>query len=731
LRKDGIGLYMLNPDDAASIRNFIVYWCDLAAYCENGDPAVDYFCLYLNTVNFVANHGYAGDSTLSSTDPQFVVVDGDYHLKYSSHCINAGVPNVHNDPDGSRNDMGLYGGEYAWSPFYALIPLGANNFSGTLLQDTYRVSGNILITNNVHFTIEPGSILEFDADKGIVVESGGRITADGNGNLPITMNSYLGADRWNGINLEDGSLATATLSYISLDHAKNGVICENDTLNTPINHCDFTDCNGDATGSKGVYLDLSNTGVRQCTFSECEIGISLYRSGSKVDSNEVVVQDYGVFVNNSLSYDLEYNTLTNRQDNGNFGVYMVDAGAGWLIGNKIDSVSTGIYLENSDPKLRDNTVDTCGVGLHLISASQPVMTFITGGDANNRASLCDSNEVFITGTLYPLIYNGHNDLVKGGDHRYTIYSTVNNSQTYSYDVGGNFWDLDTRPEVRAVIYPPDFTGYTISVSTVDGTPNTYSLTEDSIAFGISLEAQNLYDQAYAFYQNLISDNPNDPLAITALRRMFCCAGALNNYNGLYDDYVQMASSINEPENLFNLNRMKGNTLRANGSYEEALTLFNELLQNTNNLTDSVFVLMDIENTLYDQQQAGGNGLSSLGNNFTAYMNRMQELRQILESTPNNQIGHAVEIPSEIQLMNAYPNPFNPQTNLSFSLPEANLMNLSIYDITGRLVATLVDGWRESGYHTVTFNASELASGLYFCRLKAGESLLIQKIVLLK
>ncbi len=89
------------------------------------------------------------------------------------------------------------------------------------------------------------------------------------------------------------------------------------------------------------------------------------------------------------------------------------------------------------------------------------------------------------------------------------------------------------------------------------------------------------------------------------------------------------------------------------------------------------------------------------------------------------------LPTEFAVSGPYPNPFNPATTLGFALPQAARVNLSIYDASGRLVATLADGWREAGTHQVTFDGSNLASGVYIYRLQAGSFAASGKMVLMK
>jgi hypothetical protein len=78
-----------------------------------------------------------------------------------------------------------------------------------------------------------------------------------------------------------------------------------------------------------------------------------------------------------------------------------------------------------------------------------------------------------------------------------------------------------------------------------------------------------------------------------------------------------------------------------------------------------------------------------------------------------------------------PNPFNPTTTISYELRTASDVKVSVYDVAGNLVATLVDGWREAGRQEVTFDGSQHGSGLYFVKMQAEGQTSTQKLVLLK
>ena len=90
-----------------------------------------------------------------------------------------------------------------------------------------------------------------------------------------------------------------------------------------------------------------------------------------------------------------------------------------------------------------------------------------------------------------------------------------------------------------------------------------------------------------------------------------------------------------------------------------------------------------------------------------------------------------DLPSDFALLGNYPNPFNATTSISFNLAEAAKVSLKVYDITGRLVTTLVEGQMDAGEHVVSWDASGVSSGVYFYKLTAGEYTATKSMNLLK
>ncbi len=89
------------------------------------------------------------------------------------------------------------------------------------------------------------------------------------------------------------------------------------------------------------------------------------------------------------------------------------------------------------------------------------------------------------------------------------------------------------------------------------------------------------------------------------------------------------------------------------------------------------------------------------------------------------------IPTQFGLSQNYPNPFNPLTTISFQLPRSVFINLSIYNLAGQLVKTLVNEHKNAGYHSVVWDASSVSSGIYLYRIEAGEFSKVRKCLVVK
>lgn len=88
-------------------------------------------------------------------------------------------------------------------------------------------------------------------------------------------------------------------------------------------------------------------------------------------------------------------------------------------------------------------------------------------------------------------------------------------------------------------------------------------------------------------------------------------------------------------------------------------------------------------------------------------------------------------PQKIKLSQNYPNPFNPSTNIEFTIPSTGLVNLTVFDVIGKEVAVLVNENRNSGTHSVNFNADHIPSGVYYYRLQTESGVIVKAMTLIK
>ena len=86
---------------------------------------------------------------------------------------------------------------------------------------------------------------------------------------------------------------------------------------------------------------------------------------------------------------------------------------------------------------------------------------------------------------------------------------------------------------------------------------------------------------------------------------------------------------------------------------------------------------------------------------------------------------------ELSLKSAYPNPFNPSTNISYSIPANNFVSLKVYDSIGKAVAELVNEIQEVGNYTITFDGRNVSSGVYYYVLSTPNYWEVKKMLLIR
>jgi hypothetical protein len=127
--------------------------------------------------------------------------------------------------------------------------------------------------------------------------------------------------------------------------------------------------------------------------------------------------------------------------------------------------------------------------------------------------------------------------------------------------------------------------------------------------------------------------------------------------------------------------------------------------------------------------------NKLSNNSKSLLNKAksgdQESRFTLSIRPGTNVAQNNDIPSSVKLNPNYPNPFNPQTTIPYELTQDSQVKLTVWNMIGQKVATLVDGEVDAGQHEETWNASTMPSGIYIARFEVNGKVFTRKMTLIK
>ena len=470
----------------------------------------------------------------------------------------------------------------------------------------------------------------------------------------------------------------------------------------------------------------------------------------------------GMTVIQSSPY-IAFNTL-NGNSYGESGMFL-DNSNGTIKYNVISDFYNSYYSFYSSPDLLKNTFDnSCEDNVYLSSSSVPVMhplqsggsVYWYAGDNLITGSPYDAGILFDE-DAYPDLNCGFKRFTLSGSNYYL--SGINPSETSrDFYAVQNYW-YDAPPDsskfnianAESVIYSP----YDNNSTSARATNN---LQLDSIGFGIHdtlhfyesdnpNSAQELfllayqsefngdYDAAIGYYKEIVSDYKDSSSTSTCLARIFNCyekkqatvteyALLESYYSAISGDTTQSVIMQNISEDLAIQSNIK------QGNNEEAISDYDEIYTSNTNTSKGFHALINKEIL----SAGAGDNLSS-GSTFEEIEFKQSKINALLKGLngrDQNIVMSTNSNPPDFNLLQNFPNPFNPSTIINYELRIRNFVMLKVYDIAGREVATLVNEIMPAGKHAVEFNAGNLPSGVYFYSLYVdGKQIGVKRMALVK
>jgi parallel beta-helix repeat protein len=618
-------------------------------------------------------HGYNWHGRLFSTTRYYkTIMSIEEPTKYLrvQYFSNPDVLDELNNPMGtlSTNYCAYAIDDYA-STLAALEPYYTT--AGTMNVNEWW-NGTVNVSGNV--TIANGVSLTIASGTQINYASGaslivnGTLTASGTSSSPITFNfTSPNSTTQNGIIFNSGS--SGTINYCQIRNAYRGIY------------------------ESGVNINITNSAISGCTN-----GIYLYNSSPTIQG-------------------------CNIHDNPTYGINML--------------------YSSSSTVLKENYIQNNGVGVYCSASSYPVIGNNSSPQKGNHFS-SNSIGILAYNNSIPVIGNGssggYNNLLNSS---YNVLNSTSNT-IYAYN---NWWGTTTPANFLisgTVSYSP-YLSSTVSITTPSLSKTSGSLlasADEEIPMfseldkAYELAASNNMTEARGICMKLINNYPDYSVSFNALNLLkeTYSDAELNSKKDIYkslfnqkskkDLYAMaglMLSEIDKENRLKYIDEVI-ETYKGENIVEYAL--FDKFIYNN-------FELNDKENALAISKELDEQFPESLGSieahrilGDEEYYDIDLSKKLISQKTKNT-------VPTELLLIDNYPNPFNPSTTISYTLPEAGAVQIKIYDILGREVSKLVDEQKSAGKYSVQWNGINYASGIYFYSVTFGGQRLYKKMLMIK
>jgi hypothetical protein len=630
---------------------------------------------------------------------------------------------------GSYDDLYDYSCMYAWDtkgpggkdwPMFHYDPQHTGWY-GTIVSRTIssnttwsgrcKVVGTVTVNSGATLTIKPSATVAFAPGTSLIVN--GVLNAQGSSSSRINFTSTDGSvpNSWGTITLNGAGASGSSIKYANIQYGT-----EIDVFNT------------------------TNITIQNCKFKENYQAISFSNSTGNISNNYITSSSTGhnILIQNASTVTCNDNTVKKTNRRG-IGIYFGSGGGGTVTHNDITGCDWGIgaiwgssatsYLTSVSP---NNRVTNCNNGLVVYREGYLRFGQPSPSQYHRFNSIYNNTYNVSVGISYPTYQSGIDGYGNwwGSNPPNTSLFLVGSASHFYYDeyLSGNPWGQMPLPSVVAggnnspVVQTSDGILVQSFESPIAAKTNLQSIESsgESLLNGMELRFKDKSKEAKDFLVSYIAKHPDDQGAYVELYNSYSDETAndlinyftslpnkaakehklLLSYLYLKDGNVKLAKKTNNDIINENPNTELAVRAKLNNVY---IVLYNE-----NDLDAAIEILNEVSKKPELSTEVE---LSLVRDAIEAYATTHGEAKSLF----NNQAQSEEKLPEEFGISQNYPNPFNPATTINYHLKTNSYVTLKVYDVLGREVVNLVDGIKEAGYYTATFNGSRLASGIYFTR----------------
>lgn len=585
-----------------------------------------------------------------------------------------------------------------------------NYLSNPLWSGTHILSSNYIVPSGHMLTILPGAQIQFTNGDSLIVN--GVLNAQGTITNPIAFSN-------SSLIFSGSGASNSILNYVNINNGA-GIQC----------------------------LNTGNVTIENSILSYCTNGIYIYNSWPAIEYNQIIEpQQNGIYGQSSYSQTILNNIITKTSASGGYyhnyqGLYFYsntpvyanyndESGFYWgaYIGGGSNATLYDNSLSNPHPynRFRDN-VD----GIGSAWGSTITATWAKYGGSGNSIYNNSSLDVDCYQSSYAYVQNTYwgggepKQYVDGSS--YLIVDPVLTSDPWSGGLSPTITSLNSNIKTSAL--------NKVESATFNQNPNQTLSGDDltDINLGLQLENENQISQAISLYQSLISSGRLVNFSLTELKNIRGRHPG-NNIEAYFQGLIKNANYSALAAKLL------GDSYLQDGKFNDAMNAYDNVIQNYPGSYEAIDAKFDklfaYLNIMQDRTSASNilNELKQMNLQDEELKMRLAIAENLISpntmAKPRTSDKQANTHPIEFLLDNNYPNPFNPSTIIHYEIPSDGIVTLKVYDELGREVKTLVNQYQNKGRYDINFNASNLASGIYFYRLQSGSFISTKKMLLLK